>query len=181
MHFLRPIPVKVTALRSHTLSCPPDSCLCLYNGCLKRKVLSFFKALFLLNHVSVCVFYGVILALSRFKNNHSQAFIWLTYKHFYCSNVILWAKIRRKTKRHAFFDFLPINVWNCNNLWGTDNPLLSHVARGTGLLSLSLPLCGMRVQRLVTLWGLGLFNEVVICLHRGSPLNLRFSMSSDSV
>lgn len=45
----------------------------------------------------------------------------------------------------------------------------------------SLSLCGMRVQGLVTLWGLGLFNEVVICLHRGSPLNPKFTVSSDSV
>lgn len=39
----------------------------------------------------------------------------------------------------------------------------------------------MRVQGLVTLWGLGLFNEVVICLHRGSPLNPKFTVSSGSV
>lgn len=39
----------------------------------------------------------------------------------------------------------------------------------------------MRVQGLVTLWGLCLFNEVVICLHRGSPPNLKFTVSSGSV
>lgn len=39
----------------------------------------------------------------------------------------------------------------------------------------------MRVQGLVTLWGLGLFNEVVICLQRGSPLNPKFTVSSCSV
>lgn len=82
-----------------------------------------------------------------------------------------------RQKRHAFLDFLPINVWNCNNLWDRQAVTVSCGLR----IRVALSLCGMRVQGLVTLWGLGLFNEVVICLHRGSPSNLKFTVSSGSV
>lgn len=73
----------------------------------------------------MCVFFYFFMMLFQLRAGlkivtkcYSQPFINLTYKHFYCSNVILWAEIRGKTKRHKFFDFFPINVWNCNNLWG---------------------------------------------------------------
>lgn len=59
---------------------------------------------------------------------------------------------------------------------GTDGLFLSHVAGESELLSLSLSVCGAHGQELVPLWGLGLFNEVVICPHRGSPVNLESSL-----
>lgn len=34
---------------------------------------------------------------------YSRAFIYLTYKHFYCSNVILWAEVRRGDKKDTHF------------------------------------------------------------------------------
>lgn len=34
---------------------------------------------------------------------YSEAFIYLTYKHFYCSNVILWAGVRRGDKKDTHF------------------------------------------------------------------------------
>lgn len=34
---------------------------------------------------------------------YSQAFIYLTYKHFYCSNVILWAEVRREDEKDTNF------------------------------------------------------------------------------
>lgn len=85
--------------------------------------------------------------------------------------------MKGRQKRHAFFDFLPINVWNCNNLWDRQPVTVSCGLR----IRVALSLCGMRVQGLVTLCGLGLFNEVVICLHRGSPLNPKFTVSSGSI
>lgn len=66
-----------------------------------------------------------------------QAFMRWTYKLFYCLNVILRAKVSwEKEKKKGFFDFLPINVWICNNLWfrqpvtdscGGSGSSLSHV------------------------------------------------------
>lgn len=61
---------------------------------------------------------------------------------------------------------------------GTDSMLLSRVAQRTGAARSP---CGMRIQGLVSPWGLGLFNEVVICLHRGWTSILKFTMSSGFV
>lgn len=56
---------------------------------------------------------------------------------------------------------------------GIDTLSLSHVAAASRLLSLS--------EGLETLWGLGLFIEVVFCLQRRSPLVPKFNVSSCSV
>lgn len=98
---------------------------------------------------------------------YSQAFIYLTYKHFYCSNVILWANVRREDQKDTHFLISFQWMFGIAITSGTDSVLLSHVATGSGWLSLSLS--GMRVQGLVTLWGLGLFNEVVICHKEDHP------------
>lgn len=34
---------------------------------------------------------------------YCEAFLYLTYKHFYCSNIILWAELEGKTKKTCHF------------------------------------------------------------------------------
>lgn len=101
---LQPIPV-ILALRSHTSSCSPDSCLCLfYNSYLKRG-----RFYFLSEHYFywfMCLFMMLFQPQAGSKivaKCYSRAFIYLTYKHFYCSNVILWAEVRRVDKKDTHF------------------------------------------------------------------------------
>lgn len=179
--FLWPIPVKL-ALWSHISSCSPDSCLRLYNSYLKRRKVFIF--LLSIIFTDSCVFFMMLFQLQAGLKIHqkpySQAFMYLTFLLLNCNFVGRNKKGRQK--RHTFFDFLPINVWNCNNFWDRQPVAVSCGYRIRVALSLALSLSVVCVSKgLVTLWGLRLFNEVVICLHRGSPSNVKFTVSSGSV
>lgn len=130
----------------------------------------------------MCLFYDVISAPSWFKNIPKALFpsiyVYLTFLLLNCNFVGRNKKGRQK--RHTFFDFLPINVWNCNNFWDRQPVAVSCGYRIRVALSLALSVVCVS-KGLVTLWGLRLFNEVVICLHRGSPSNVKFTVSSGSV
>lgn len=179
--FLWPIPVKL-ALWSHISNCSPDSCLRLYNSYLKRRKVFIF--LLSIIFTDSCVFFMMLFQLQAGLKIHqkpySQAFMYLTFLLLNCNFVGRNKKGRQK--RHTFFDFLPINVWNCNNFWDRQPVAVSCGYRIRVALSLALSLSVVCVSKgLVTLWGLRLFNEVVICLHRGSPSNVKFTVSSGSV
>lgn len=101
---LQPIPV-ILALRSHTSNCSPDSCLCLFIiATWNRGRLYFPSEHYFYWFVSLFMMLFQLQAGSKIVAKcYSQAFMYLTYKHFYCSNVILWAGVRRGDKKDAHF------------------------------------------------------------------------------
>lgn len=111
--------------RSNSLCCRPTRRIVLLTAVCDFIIATWNRGMFYFSsehyfYWIMCLFmmlFQLRVGLKIVTKCYSQAFIYLTYKHFYCPNVILWVEIRRKTKRDTFFDFLPINVWNCNNLW----------------------------------------------------------------